>query len=374
MNPAQAAKVLKLIPWHQPIMLHGPPGTGKSSICRQYAEELDVKMIDLRGTLLNPVDLRGLPHIRGQLSQLLLAMLCPRAETSLDDVREIISDMEKAIDEQPARWAIPTFLPNVERHGERGILLLDEINLAPKQVQAAMYQIIHDRRCGEWEMPEGWRTIACGNRLTDRCGVTEMSFALKNRFLHIEVDADLGAWRSWAARNRVHPHVVAFLERRPKLLLDMQSGEESNAFPTPRSWEYVSRILHAYEKEGSDEALLILTVEGCVGRGATQEFMGFWRIAAKLPDIESLLRSSKEAEAYKMPDEPDILHALAASLGYFVGKATVRNYWTLVNKMPAEFAYCAVKDAYERLKDVIERSDEGLAWCAKHKRFFVPVS
>lgn len=53
-------------------------------------------------------------------------------------------------------WAIPAMLPDAPRHGTQGILFLDEITSAVASVSAAAYQLILDRRLGEYQVPEGW--------------------------------------------------------------------------------------------------------------------------------------------------------------------------------------------------------------------------
>ncbi|MCY4191208.1 MAG: hypothetical protein OXD42_07795 [Rhodospirillaceae bacterium] len=35
-------------------------------------------------------------------------------------------------------------------------------------VQAALYQLVLDRKVGEYELPDGASVIACGNRKSDR--------------------------------------------------------------------------------------------------------------------------------------------------------------------------------------------------------------
>ena len=46
-----------------PIFLWGPPGIGKSSIIAQIAKEKEIACIDLRLSLLDPTDLRGIPFM-----------------------------------------------------------------------------------------------------------------------------------------------------------------------------------------------------------------------------------------------------------------------------------------------------------------------
>jgi len=79
---------------------------------------------------LDPVDLRGLPRISAD-----------RAE-----------------------WVPPKFLPF---NGE-AILFLDELTSAPQMTQAGCYQLVLDRKFGEYRLPDGWVVIAAGNPASER--------------------------------------------------------------------------------------------------------------------------------------------------------------------------------------------------------------
>ena len=94
-------------------------------------------------------------------------------------------------------------LPDAKRHGEKGILFLDEITSAPPSVSAAAYQLILDRKLGEYEVPDGWAIIAAGNRQGDRGVTYSMPAPLANRFSHYEVDINLDDWVAWAYANGV---------------------------------------------------------------------------------------------------------------------------------------------------------------------------
>ncbi len=62
-------------------------------------------------------------------------------------------------------------LPNEASGMETRRTISDEITSAAPSVSAAAYQLILDRRLGEYEVPEGWANVAAGNRQGDR-GVT----------------------------------------------------------------------------------------------------------------------------------------------------------------------------------------------------------
>jgi MoxR-like ATPase len=137
----------------RPCMIWGPPGIGKSDIIAQIGNRENRPVIDLRLLLMEPTDLKGIPFYD------------PKTETM--------------------KWGKPGELPgeaDTELHN--AILFLDEINAAPQSVQAAAYQLILNRRVGEYELPEGVSIVAAGNRETDRAVTFRMPSALANRFMH----------------------------------------------------------------------------------------------------------------------------------------------------------------------------------------------
>lgn len=262
---------------HTPVMLWGPPGVGKSQIIAQVAERHGVKVIDIRLSQMEPTDLRGIPF---------------RNQDSVE-------------------WAVPAILPNAKRHGERGILFLDEITSAAPTVSAAAYQLILDRRLGEYEVPAGWAIFAAGNRQGDRGVTFTMPAPLANRFSHFEFDTNLDDWVAWAYAHGIDERVIAFLRFRPELLFDFDPAHNPVAFPSPRSWEFAHRGL---QKFGDNPELLLGTLQACVGPAAGIELKAFVDNLDNMPDIDAILRG----EDVNVPNEVDLQYAVAAAL---VGRA-----------------------------------------------------
>lgn len=319
MRPSAVAIALGyLIDAKQPVMIHGSPGVGKSQVVKQVAEQRNIKMIDLRLSQLDPVDLRGVPSV---------------------DTKQHMT-----------KWNPPDFLP---RDGE-GILFLDEINSAAQATQAAAYQLVLDRRLGDYEVPPGWAIIAAGNRATDRAIVNQMSTALKNRFTHINYEVHNDDWCDWALRHNVAVEVLGFIRFRPMLLNEFEQRNDSKAekeriqrlkdaqaFATPRSWEFLSRVVQ--QKPSSDVEYELYT--GIVGEGAAAEFMGYLKYYRDLPNLDALLMNPDKA---KVPEEPATLYALATGLAT---KASTDNLERVVKyalRIPAEFQVLLMKDAIVR--------------------------
>ena len=69
--------------------------------------------------------------------------------------------------------------------GRRWLINLEELPSAVQMGQAAVYQLVLDRKVGEYELPEGASLIACGNRESDRVVVHRMPTPLASRFVHL---------------------------------------------------------------------------------------------------------------------------------------------------------------------------------------------
>jgi hypothetical protein len=202
-------------------------------------------------------------------------------------------------------------LPDSRRHGPEGILFLDEITSAPPSVSAAAYQLILDRRLGEYQVPDGWAIFAAGNRQGDRGVTYSMPAPLANRFSHFEVETNLDDWVAWAYRNAIDERIIGFLRFRPELLFDFDPAHNPVAFPSPRSWEFTHRALRKFEGRPQ---LLQGALQACVGPAAGVELNAFINSLHKMPDLDAILAG----EDLPVPDEIDLQYAVASAL---VGRA-----------------------------------------------------
>lgn len=283
MRPSLCARVLEreflaaTAGVHTPVMLWGPPGVGKSQLVSAVAAQHAVRLVDMRLAQLEPTDLRGIPFRDG-------------ASIS---------------------WAPPVTLPRADRDGPRGILFLDEITSALPTVTAAAYQLILDRRLGEYQVPPGWAILAAGNRHGDRGVTYAMPAPLANRFAHYEIEPDLDDWVQWAIRQGVDARLIAFLRFRPDLLLAFDPARSSAAFPSPRSWEFVNRAL---AKFGDDPVLQAESVNGCVGAAAGLALRAYLEHVAGLPDPALIIAGEVNAA----PRTVELQYAVATSLARYV--------------------------------------------------------
>jgi hypothetical protein len=287
-----------------PTFLWGAPGIGKSSIIKQIAYDMDIECIDLRLSLMDPTDLKGIPFYDKEHHQ--------------------------------ALWAPPSFLPSEGR----GILFLDELNSAAPAVQASAYQLILDRKVGEYTLPDGWAIVAAGNREGDRGVVYRLPSPLANRFVHIEMEVSVEDWREWAIKRGVDSRIVAYIGFKNDALFTFNPTANERSFATPRSWEAVHNVLQST----LPNALLLEAIAGAVGKENGVDFLGFCKVMLLLPDIEAILRG----EISECPRDISALYALSSAL---VGRILsdpdeekINHLLGYTLKLQSEFAVMIVQD------------------------------
>lgn len=331
-TPAIGTKALytqlnTLLKTQTPLFIHGSPGIGKSYIIHDIARQHNLELIDVRLSQLDAVDLRGIPTIVNQKTQ----------------------------------WMPPIFLPQDE--DSKGILFLDELNSAPPSVQTAIYQLILDRKIGEYALPKGWTIMCAGNRIDDRGIVFKLPSPLINRMIHIVLEAHFEDWKEWAISHNIHPFILGFLSFRPDLLsTKLPEVHHTNpAFCTPRAWSMLSTILNANDTMQTLEPIIF----GAVGYPAGIEFLSFSQTYANLPNIEAILEGKSNA----VPTEPSALYALCSALleRYSKQREVVLEYsWHL----PTEFAVMLIKDII--IKDAhLSEAKNFEAWLEHYGEFII---
>jgi len=216
-----------------PALLVGSHGLGKSEITAAAAAALGIDCISRDLSLMEPPDLVGLPRIEGG------------ATTFLP----------------------PEFLPR--ETGRGGFLLIEEINRAPRYMQACCLELLTSRRLNSYVLPAGWLPVACINPKLDGYHVDLLDAALMSRFLRIDVCATLDSWRPWAQRNGIHPKIVEYVSTVPGAL------DESMGGVNPRSWTYASRTLVAAGCDLLERSpdTLVTALNGLIGPVHTTAFM-----------------------------------------------------------------------------------------------------
>ena len=279
LRPSELAATLALlVEARQPTLVWGPPGAAKSAIAQQVAADAGRQYVDVRALLLDPVDLRGIPW-----------------RDSADRTR----------------WAPPAFLPPTNDPG-RWLINLEELPSAVPMVQAALYQLVLDRKVGEYELPEGASLIACGNRESDRGVVHRMPTPLASRFVHLEIRVDAQDWLAWGAANGIAPEVLFYIQMRPDMLHRFDPQSREKAFCCPRTWEMASNIVN--RRSGLDPRRTG-ALPGHRGRGRRGRVLGVPEGLARAAPSPGGHRRSRECDRARQRQRADRALRLALPHG-----------------------------------------------------------
>jgi hypothetical protein len=312
-----------------PVFVWGNPGVGKSSIIKQITNDKDMDFIDLRLSLLDPTDLRGIPFFDAS--------------------------------NKSAIWAKPEFLPNTNSQAY-GILFLDEINSAPPTVQAAAYQLILDRKIGEYTLPINYAIVAAGNYESDRGVTYRMPTPLANRFVHFDFELDFSEWKSWAYESKIDARIISFLSYKPQNLFTFDAKAKEKSFATPRSWSFVNDILNS----NLQIEFLKDVISGAVGKESSDEFMNFCKIIDKLPNIQELINGTLN----EVPTNNSVLYALCTGIVYSLKENSsiekVTNILDYSLNLPNEFSVMLIRDLQKENID-IESSTSWKSWVNANK-------
>ena len=285
LSPNKAkSRISHAITKKRPVFIWGPPGIGKSDIVHQIGDALDAHVIDVRLSLWEPTDIKGIPYYSAEDNKM--------------------------------SWAPPVELPDAAMASQHKaiILFLDEMNSAAPAVQAAAYQLILNRRVGAYELPDNVYIVAAGNRETDKGVTYRMPAPLANRFVHLELAVSFDDWFNWAVDNKIHKDVVGFLQFAKRDLYDFDPKSPNRSFATPRSWSFVSELL----EDNLDDETTTDLVSGCVGEGLAIKFVAHRKVAASMPNPTDILEGKiKEIKS----KEISAMYSLTVSLCYELKEA-----------------------------------------------------
>nr|WP_233604625.1 MoxR family ATPase [Micromonospora sp. HM5-17] len=305
-----------------PVLLWGEPGIGKSATLQQLAEGMGTPLETVIASVHEPSDFAGLPVVGD-------------------------SPATDGVPMAPPDWAV-----RLARAGT-GLVFFDELSSAPPAVQAALLRVVLERRVGSLQLPPAVRIVAAANPPTSAADGWHLSPPLANRFVHLHWTHDArtvarglaGTWpavsvptvepgRTSTALAKARGAVAGFLTARPGLAHHLPADTEARggAWPSPRTWEMVLRLLTFHYSAGTSAEALALAVVGAVGDGAGLEFVSYLE-HLDLPDPERVLANP---EAFALPERGDrqlaFLTAVVSAVQTRVDRRRWEAGWTVLEK------------------------------------------
>ena len=259
----------------QPI-LWGGVGVGKTDVCTVFATNMTKRA---RAT--------DASHPGYEFSSVILSQIPPEDIGGLP-----IVDRE----ERRCYTTRPAFMGDPD---QRYILLFDEYNRAPQGHRNAVLQFLLTKKIhGHAMHPESIILIAANASKHDVVGLQRISYADRNRLIHINIETNFDVWSKWAAAHNVHPIVLGFLGNSPEKLVTEPTDAPNEAFATPRSWTVASKLLESeyfiVENNGGYDTVrqtrdqLAVALNGTIG-ATSAELLSYIDVVSKLPSPQQIL-------------------------------------------------------------------------------------
>ncbi len=306
----------------------GSPGIGKSAIIRQIADEAKLIVIDLRLGQCDPTDLLGFPNI--------------------EDGRSVYHPPKD----------IPIVGDKVPEGYNGWLLFLDEMNTAPKAVQAAAYKLL-DRMVGQTKLHPQVYIAAAGNKDTDGAITTTMSSATMSRILHLELDANFDDFERWALSNGMDHRILGFLKFKPEAFHKFDPKNLREPFSCPRTWDFTNRVINGLDvsMEGDLEVMA-----GLIGKGTAREFIEYCAVYGEISYIQQILDNP---ESVVIKDRPDIKYAYAGYVASHINGENAAQLMKFILRLPVEFQIVTLSNAF-KAKPIIVQVPEVQDWIMKY--------
>ena len=246
-------------------------GVGKTSAFQQCAAELGIGYMGLYAAAMEGPDFMGLPD----------------------------KDREKGI----TRYLAPQFLPtcNAVAEGffpENGLLVLEEINRVPTDTVSVLYPLLLERKINGHSLAPGWKIGVTMNPDTLNYAVNSLDDAMIDRFVTVEITANLEDYIAYSLQNGPCDDVLAYLSACPDMLLRVKKAADSTATaksPTPRGWTRVQQLMNNCSLP---EKLMQELISGILGPETAASFFGYLKNRSfTIPSAEALLADYETVRA-----------------------------------------------------------------------------
>ncbi|MBA2415465.1 MAG: AAA family ATPase [Geodermatophilaceae bacterium] len=295
-----------------PVLLWGAPGEGKTAVVESAAQQ-GWHVETLIVSHYEPSDFAGLPVI-GSDGSVTLA---------------------------PPGWA--TRLAAVDGPS---IAFFDEFSTASPALQAAALRPLTHFEVGALQLPDTVSFVAAANPADVAASGWELAAPTASRFVHLdwalplEVYAEClvtGAWPplpvypapedDYAAQARQRVLLSGFLRARESKIsaIPTDAAARGRAFPTPRTWDYATRLAAFAAGLGASKEVIRLLVTGCVGEVTAHEFLAY-AAAVDLPDPETLLADPHGFDFTGV--RADRVYVILQSILAAVARTTTPQRWT----------------------------------------------
>ena len=173
-----------------PVLLRGRHGIGKSQVVYQYAEKMDLPVVERRASQMTEGDLLGIPS-----------------------PESMVINGEEATKFRPFDWLVQACTEPV-------VLFFDEIDRAIVEVRQGIFELTDSRKLAGWHLHPGTYIVAAinGGEGVSSYQVGEMDPAELDRWSVFDIEPSVEDWISWALESGINKNIISFIRENPSFL------------------------------------------------------------------------------------------------------------------------------------------------------------
>jgi hypothetical protein len=304
------------------------PGLGKSSLAREIADEMELKLLDIRLSQMLPEDLNGFPHVFEKNGKKFATYI--------------------PMDMWPVEGTVLPINPKTNRPYKGWLVFLDEFNAAIPAVQVAAYKVVLDKMVGMHKLDPRAKIMTAGNLMTDKAIVNRSSTATQSRIVHFAIRVCHKTWDKWAIHHNIDHRVRSFLHWKPELLHKFDPDHTDLTYPCPRTWEMTSDCIKPMPQIADEKRPLLA---GTIGVGAANEFYAYTEVFKDLPSFEQII---KDPHGANLKNDPSVQYALCGLIGAKMTSSNVKPCIEFLSRLGADFQVMSLRQAIARSPNLFQ--------------------
>ena len=293
----------------KPVLLRGRHGIGKSTVVYQYADSVNLPVVERRASQMTEGDLVGLP---------------------------VISDNSTTFN--PPDWF-------KKACDEPVVLFLDEVDRATLEVRQGIFELTDSRKLNGHTLHQDTLVFAAvnGGEHGSQYQVNEMDPAELDRYTVFDIEPTVEDWLDWGNDN-VNSIMWDFINQNRQHLEHTDDYEPNKVYPSRRSWKRLNDCLEQGKlfEETADEGVFFNLSQAFCGLEAAVAFLDFYKAYDRQVTWEQVVNEGQveKTEAFDINEHAALVEKIehAGVLSTELTNEQVDNLAAYFDKLPAEIA------------------------------------
>ncbi|RIB35409.1 MAG: hypothetical protein BXU00_01425 [Candidatus Nanoclepta minutus] len=328
------------------VLLIGKYGTGKSSVVYEYGKK---RAKELEGEL-------AIWHELSEEEKEKVIKNAGKYYVIVDIKGPMISPenliMPLLVDEELI-WETPLWVKVFNKEESAGILLIDNIDMAPSGLQSTLSELILQRKIAEDSLEsKNLLVAAVGNDSGSNEYANEIPKQLLNRFIVVNTDnilLNVDYWVKWALQNDIDKRVIDYVLYKNNLFT--MAREPLGQSTTPRTLHILSDMI----KNENNMEYIELVSKASLEEHDALEFTEFIKLYEKLKDLEKYVKNTELLN--ELNEQELFIVSMKITDMYLNNKVDVDKYFNFIESVAKKRREYSLT-MYKYIKDIVKNSEK----------------